>query len=255
MHFHFDHIIIAVDDLKQAIEDYKDLGFSVYYGGRHASNTTENALIIFEDGSYLELLAPTGDEPANTDAVDFRALIHTGEGFAGYALISQDIKGDIEDIRERKGWIDDPKMGKRITGDGDELQWQTATVKGKLSPFLIEDVTPRLLRVPMEVERIEHNNGVMGIAQITVIVEDLHPGIVRYKALTGVTPQVDHDSAYFLMGTQMLKIIVAQDRTMEEYLEQFGDVPFVVTLRAGRGGNEGLLPIAQAHGARLMLER
>lgn len=255
MRFHFDHVVIAVDDLEQAINDYRDLGFSVYYGGRHASNTTENALVVFEDGSYLELLAPTGDEPADVDAVDFRQLVHTGEGLAGYALISLDIEEDIAGIRERKGRIDDPQIGKRITTDGEEIQWKTATVKGTLAPFLIEDVTPRLLRVPMEPERVDHRNGVLGISQITVIIEDLHLGIVRYKALTGVTPQVDHDSAYFLMGTQMLKIIVAQDRVMEEYLTNYGDVPYTITLRAGRGGNEGLLPLAQAHGARIMLSR
>ena len=52
---HLDHIVIFVRDLRQAVEDYTALGFQVEPGGRHAR--TENALIIFADGTYLELLA------------------------------------------------------------------------------------------------------------------------------------------------------------------------------------------------------
>lgn len=251
----FDHIIIAVNDLDQAIQDYRDLGFTVVYGGRHASNTTHNALIIFEDGTYLELLAPTGDPPSDANAVDFRSLVHGGEGFAGYAFNVVDMPSGIEAIRERGGRIDDPKPGSRITGDGHELHWQTATVKGTLSPFYIEDETPRLLRVPMEPERLKHPNGAMGIQQVTIVIDDLHLGIVRYKALTLATPQVDHDAAYFLLGDNMLKLAVAGDRVMRDHLTQYGDVPYTISLRAARGGQDGLLPVAQAHGARIILVR
>jgi len=250
-----DHIIIAVNDLEQAIQDYKDLGFTVVYGGRHASNTTHNALIIFEDGTYLELLAPTGDPPVDSDAVDFRSLIQGGEGFVGYAFNVQDMQESIETIRERGGRVDDPKPGSRITKDGHELHWQTATVKGKLSPFYIQDDTPRLLRVPMQTENLLHPNGAMGIERVTIVIDDLHPGIVRFKALTLETPQVDHDAAYFLLGENMLKIVVAGDHVMTDHLNRYGEVPYTITVRASRGGREGLLPVAQAHGARIILNR
>ena len=62
-----DHIIVTVDNLNEAIEDYKSLGFRVMYGGKHASGTTHNALIPMSDGAYIELIALTGEEPSDSD--------------------------------------------------------------------------------------------------------------------------------------------------------------------------------------------
>ena len=50
----FDHAVIFVSDLEKAIADFADLGFDVVRGGSHGS--TENALIIFANQTYLELL-------------------------------------------------------------------------------------------------------------------------------------------------------------------------------------------------------
>ena len=55
----FDHAIIFVEDLATASEDYRSLGFTVLPGGTHAGGLTRNALIAFQDGTYVELLACT----------------------------------------------------------------------------------------------------------------------------------------------------------------------------------------------------
>jgi len=55
MTLHLDHVVIYVADLNRAMADYTALGFTVTRGGAHAR--TENALISFADGTYLELLA------------------------------------------------------------------------------------------------------------------------------------------------------------------------------------------------------
>ena len=51
-------------------------------------------------------------------------------------------------------------------------------------PFLIEDVTPRSLRVPHEPEQVTHRNGVTGIAGVTVLASDFVPA-------TGAVPSTD----------------------------------------------------------------
>ncbi|OCL03243.1 hypothetical protein AOQ84DRAFT_392409, partial [Glonium stellatum] len=38
--------------------------FTISPGGRHADNRTENKLILFQDGSYIELIAFIDDDPA-----------------------------------------------------------------------------------------------------------------------------------------------------------------------------------------------
>ena len=160
-----DHVIIAVADLDPAVEDYRALGFTVIYGGRHASGSTHNALICFQDGTYLELLAPTGD-PAQPGATDFSPLLAQGEGLVGYALLSLDLLGDAEDLRSRGVNVGEVSEGRRLRKDGIELRWRTASIDGGMSPFLIEDITPRNLRVPDDLSTITHANGVSGIAKL-----------------------------------------------------------------------------------------
>ena len=51
----FDHLVIYVPNLEEAIKDFTDLGFEVRRGGSHG--IAENALIIFSNHVYIELLA------------------------------------------------------------------------------------------------------------------------------------------------------------------------------------------------------
>ncbi len=163
--FKLDHVIIAVDDLDAAVADYRSLGFTTTYGGRHANTATHNALICFQDGAYLELLAPTGDAPL-PGMTDFSPLLAHGEGLAGYAMLSHDLIADAEALRARGAQVGDVGEGRRKRTDGIELQWRTAEIDGGKSPFLIQDVTPRNLRVPDDLATVMHPNGVSGIAKL-----------------------------------------------------------------------------------------
>ena len=51
----FDHLVVVVTDIEQASRDFTQLGFQVTPGGSHGS--TENALVIFANQTYIELLA------------------------------------------------------------------------------------------------------------------------------------------------------------------------------------------------------
>jgi len=64
MGFRLDHVVIAVTDLDKAVEDYRTLGFTVVIGGRHPGRTSHNALVAFDDGAYLELIAWQEPGPA-----------------------------------------------------------------------------------------------------------------------------------------------------------------------------------------------
>jgi len=160
-----DHVIIAVSGLDPAVEDYRALSFTVIYGGRHASGSTHNALVCFQDGTYLELLAPTGD-PAQPGATDFSPLLAQGEGLVGYALLAQNLLAEAEDLRSRGVSVGAVSEGRRLRTDGIELSWRTASIDSGMSPFLIEDITPRNLRVPDDLATISHANDVSGIAKL-----------------------------------------------------------------------------------------
>ncbi|MEP6989172.1 MAG: VOC family protein, partial [Chloroflexota bacterium] len=150
MTLHFDHAIILVNDLYKGIDRYKDAGFNPFFGGVHAGGKTHNALIVFSDGSYLELLAPTSPELLNNidpdDRSSFLFLLAQGEGLGGYALFSDDIEADVAAMQKRGLAIHLRPTNGRARPDGQQLRWRTAVRdNGSMTPFFLQDETPRSL--------------------------------------------------------------------------------------------------------------
>ena len=248
-----DHIIVTVDDLDQAIEDYKALGFRVMVGGKHASGTTHNALIPFSDGAYIELIALTGQEASNTDAEDFSRFFQFGEGPAGYALYTDDLDEDVNDMKARGVQISPIRQGNRELPDGRIITWRMAHVDSRLFPLFIQDETLRRWRVPNSERRTHHENGAKGISQVTFVVAGLQTGIARYRAILGVPPQVDHHAAYFLLEGTLLHITVPMDDAMRQHLEKRRDAPYELKLKIRSGAIAGRLDSSKSHGLQMEL--
>lgn len=225
-----DHVIIAVDDLEQSIADYTALGFDAFFGGEHAAGTTHNALICLSDGSYIELIAATGKPPVNATVTDFRHWLDPGEGLIGYALMSDDLDADIAAIQARGLVVNDTKSGGRLRADGVELKWRSAGITGRLFPFLIEDVTPRERRVP--INRVLQPNGVIGIAALELAVADG----TFYEQLLGT-------SVPLMVGDVAIKLQVGADQDM------FGGLK----LRTSDALYAGKLDTVRTHGAAIEL--
>ena len=181
-----DHVVILVADLDAAIVDYAALGFNVQPGGTHADGATHNALIVFGDGSYLELIAFLKPESPHR----WGAWARRGhEGFIDFALLPDLVGRVVEEARARGLILEGPIDGGRLRPDGQRLQWQIATPPTADLPFLCGDVTPRALRVREGDVRL-HANGVTGIASLTVAVADLDASLGRYRALLGPRQEV-----------------------------------------------------------------
>jgi hypothetical protein len=205
-----DHLVITVNNLEQATSEYRAMGFTVTPGGVHGSRATQNALIYFQDGSYLELLAPTG-QPARTDvdAPDYTPLFQRGEGLIGYCLLSENLAADIEAMRGRGIKISDPKPGGRTRPDGAELLWKTASIGDSWSPFFIEDTTARPLRVPAKPEYTTHKNGSLGIVALTFTAPDMDEAAKRYEQLLGYGPDTKYDErAVMFTLTPTTRIVI-----------------------------------------------
>ncbi len=252
----FDHIIIAVRDLDAAIADYAALGFAVYYGGKHLHKATHNGLISLADGSYLELLAPV--DPNDVDGTI--ASLAEGESFAGYALLSADIQTDGQRLQEAGLAFDGPSGGHRDRYDGERVLWQAINLEGNRSPFLIADVTDHLLRVPDDADKVNHSNGAIGTAALTVAVRDLAAATARYTKILGMAPTAQAQSAEeqsVTFGLDGHTITLAQPLThgtpLAEHLARFGEVPFLLQLRTNQMELVGLLDLGMAHGARVVL--
>ena len=97
-------------------------------------------------------------------------------------------EAEVEEIRQRGLDLPEPVENGRLRPDGQRLQWRQCfpqqVVGDNGLPFLIEDVTPRSLRVPHEPEQVTHRNGVIGIAGLTVLVSDF---VAATGALVDIT--------------------------------------------------------------------
>jgi catechol 2,3-dioxygenase-like lactoylglutathione lyase family enzyme len=181
MAFALDHVVIAVNDLDRAVADYQSLGFTVYPGGVHHGGVSHNALVVFADGSYFEIIAYREAAPANRW---WRVLTTAGEGIVDFAVLPENTERDVAAARARGLELEGPTPGGRLRLDGVRLDWQIVRPATTDLPFWCGDVTPRELRVPEGAIR-RHPNGVTGISRVRVVVADLAASIGRFKALVG----------------------------------------------------------------------
>lgn len=248
-----DHIVVTVEDLNQAVADYQSLGFRVIYGGKHASGTTHNAVVPFSDGAYIELIALTGDEATDTTVEDFTSFFQFGYGSVGYALYTDDLDEDVSDMKSRGVTVTPIRNGSRENTEGRILKWRIAHVDNNIFPLFIQDETPREWRVPDNERNTRHENGAKDVSQISFVIDDLHTGIARYRAILGVPPQVDHHAAYFLLESTLLHISVPMDASMEAHLKQRREAPFTLKLKTRNHGESGVLDATKTHGLNIEL--
>ncbi len=245
-----DHVVIAVSDLEAAMADYRALGFTVVAGGSHPGRTSHNALVVFVDGSYLELIAWKSHNAAERWCVEHAKH---GDGLMDFALLPADTAATIAAAKERGLVLNGPIDGGRRRPDGAELKWQTGRQVTFDLPFLCGDVTPRALRVP-EGEVRRHGNGVTGIAAVTVAVRDLDESIARYRALVGGEGAVEASCTVAAAGlrTAVVRlggtdIVLAMPegeeapdspigRRVRDRLDTRGEGPVAITIRRSAGG-------------------
>ena len=246
-----DHIVILVRDLAAPSGDYTALGFTVMPGGDHTGGATHNALIAFKRS-----------EPGHRWS-RHRA---SGEGLVDYALLPSAAEADIAAARARGVAYEGPTDGGRLRPDGQQVSWQLGMPPTADLPFLCGDVTPRELRVPGGAVR-QHPNGVIGIAGLTVAMNDLEASVARYRALLGRDP-IDQSpaplagarSATFEVGGAAITLAVPAgetapdgEGTLRARLAARGEGPYALTLRTNSAANLGMLDQDLTHGVSIEL--
>ncbi len=191
----FDHVVILSGTLSDAIRWYQALGFTVERGGVHPAWGTENALIPLADGSYLELMAARDPSRAAQHRLWQRAdgsVRQPGE-YGGYALTTDNLTADLARIQARGALFQDPQAGSRERLDKQLVRWRAADATAPGLPFLIEDVTPRVLRIAAA-----HGLGASArLAAIEVAVEDLAQATRLYEQLLDLRPTTGADRVHF----------------------------------------------------------
>ena len=175
-----DHIVIVVADLRTAIENYTGLGFTVTPGGKHPIGS-ENALIPFADGSYIELIAFT----VSNSGLWWQEHLRKGGGIVDFCARCDDLREQRELFEKAGIAMDEPSPLSRQRPDGYVLNWVLATPQPPwtgIVPFLIEDLPAREERVP---SNRQHANGATGIASLILAVNDAKALSAFYETVVG----------------------------------------------------------------------
>jgi hypothetical protein len=173
-----DHIVILVPhSTLLSPPPWINSNFTLSPGGRHGDSKTENKLIVFRDGSYLELIAFIDDSPAHRSGhfwdrpfgiIDY-AFTTTADDFdEQYAGIVERLEGNDLGVS-----FVDPKSGSRLREDGERISWKVtfpSNIPRGQVPFWVHDVTPRSDRVPSSPSATTHPCGAVGISRLTTMV-------------------------------------------------------------------------------------
>lgn len=256
-----DHIVIAVRDLEQTSQDYARAGFTVVAGGEHKGGATHNALVAFSDGAYFELIAFRRADEEHGNKWWHR--LSQGEGLVDYALRTNDLAGEVRDLRSRGLEVTDTMSGGRFRPDGIRLDWETIRFGGASTsalPFYCFDLTQRTLRVPGG-DATTHQNGVTGVIGATVVVNDIRAAGAQFEKLANAKGESIADAfedvetaRRYPIGNAWVQVVqpTIHASDFRKQLELRGDGLFSVSLSAP-ADSDASIPIVLAHGARLLL--
>ena len=105
-----DHLIIAVEDLDKATQNYQlIMGAPPVWSGEHKSLGTSNTLFNFQN-TYLELLSATG-EGLGADLINYY-LKDTGEGLIGMVFATNDINDVHQSLQNQAFLSESQQMGR-----------------------------------------------------------------------------------------------------------------------------------------------
>jgi Glyoxalase-like domain len=236
---HVDHASICGPDLDSMREAFAHAGLGTDYGGPHASGGTHMALLGFDDGSYLELIAP--QKPGAAEGSPWAALMAGNAGPCAWAVSTDDIKQEVERLKTVAIPVTEPKAGSRRRPDGMAIEWFTASVgsggQGATLPFIIQDRTPRDWRV--QVSPSVKDSGLIGIQAVVLGVRNLDTAAALFQRAYGWPAPVIEDHWDFdakLAWFPGQPVILAAPRNgkvwLAEHLQKFGETPVGYVLQA-----------------------
>ena len=190
-----DHIILAVEDLKDAEKNYKNiLGIEPSWRGLHKELGTANVIFNFKN-TYLELLSAEG-EGVGADLVK-ETIKKNGEGLTGIVLNTKDISKASKRLKDL-GFL----VGDVLTGEGNNKD--TNDIRNWKYLFLPQELTRNLFLF-----LIEHTKGILPQD------EKFQPGSIN--KLDHVVINTNDADGFINIYQDIFNIRLALDRIIEHW--------------------------------------
>jgi hypothetical protein len=253
----FDHAILGVRDLARTEADFSRLGFTVTTRPDVGATDTENRLICFADGSYIEIFSFR--DPTQPSTHRWAPLLAKGDGWTDYSLRVADLAAEVARLAPSGLPTYGPRTGGRAVADG--RRWGVAvllTGRGAgnvVLPFMIQDTEAHEVRVPGGAATVQPR-GVTGIAGITLVTSALAPVEAQLAAVLGPATDASGLARRYDVAGRWVEVMEPATPELAEHLRTRGEGVYEVTLgRPGqtRPGEGELLAVAATHGGRLRI--
>lgn len=227
-----DHVTIAGPDLDRLRETFAGVGLATDYGGPHSNGITHMALLGFNDGSYIELIASLEPDPPET--AFWSQHIAGNGGPCAWAVYAADVAAEAERVAALGVAVEGPAYYNRQRPDGKLVEWDLAFLgrwgAGAVLPFIIKDITPRARRVRPSASVVD--GLLQGVVRVIVGVEDLSEAVALFRRLYHwPAPRFSEDGefgarlAHFEAGPVTLAAPLAGRSWLADRLARFGPSP------------------------------
>ena len=182
-----DHIIVVVEDLSLAEQNYKKIfGIDPVWRGKHAELGTANVLFNFEN-TYFELLAANGSG-IGADLVN-HAINEKGEGLLGLVLGTKNIMQFRGSAIENGYPLSEISTGHGINEQNEKREWLYQFLPNELTrgifSFVIEHKSPDLPLLASDKSTVNK------LEQVVLKTNDVNGFIKIYRDIYGIRLALD----------------------------------------------------------------
>jgi len=230
-----DHTSICGSNLDTLRQAFTDAGLTPDFGGPHGNGVTQMAAVGFDDGSYIELIAPV--KAGATSGSDWAKFMGEDAVTCAWAVGSSALVQEVERLKKAGIAVTTPVRGSRKRPDGMSVEWTTADVgsgpPGSVLPFIIEDQTPRAWRVPNSSS--VQGAPVSGVENIVIGVSNLDVSIALFRKAYGwaeplTETQKDFGKMAYFPGEPVILVAPVGGGWLSDRLSKYGESPVAILL-------------------------
>ena len=269
MSIKFDHVVQVVSDLPRACKDFESQGFTVTPGGKHYKGISENALVFFEDGTFLELLTMRKGINARLIRLFHRTklfkqwqyspkygiayrfynrAIEQPDGITDFCLLAEEPQAEYDRIQGQGIFLTNMLNAGRKKPDGSRAHWKMYGPYIADLPFLRSDYTPSS---PLPESAITHNNGIKGISTIHQLALDFKDSLNKYEVLLDKAPDF-HDSKLGVFKSGDFEYKIYRAASHPELQKQLSGKGIGLYGLSFSGGDQSKLNLTRLHGLQVV---
>jgi hypothetical protein len=232
-----DHAVICGSNLDTLRQSFTDVGLTPDLGGPHGNGITQMAFLGFDDGSYIELLAPA--KAGAAAGSEWAKFLSEDAVTCAWAVGTTALLVEVDRLKKAGIPVTTPERGSRKRPDGMSIEWMASNVgsgtPGSTLPFVIEDETPRAWRV--QISPSMQGAPVSGVENVVIGVNNLDASIALFRKAFGwaeplIETQKDFGRLAYFPGEPVILAAPSGGGWLSDRLAKFGESPVAYLLAA-----------------------